>query len=241
LLLETLVENALGIVWASAIINGCIAVATRVSDVIRDIGELQAHAGAVAGPKHGKRLNSVAASVAVVAACLSILWVAIGSLLSPEVYTDLAVPAASLLLLCTKRGMIFDVHPVTLSCTVASTYLLMSTLYSIFIMHDTDEFLMAPATWYEDSIVSVWSAPNWWTPCLCLLLTALPMPAIVLGLMRRKDEAEEVMFVLAILGLASLIGGELMSIRLLGFIGMGCGFWRVYDLGMKHTKSNRLI
>jgi hypothetical protein len=233
------VENALGIVWASAVSNGCVAIATRGADIIREVGDLQqaTRQGAAAQ----KPVNSVAASVAVLAAGLSIMWVAVGSLLSPEVYTDLAVTASSLLLLCTRRGMITDMHPLQLACAVSSGYLLLSALYSILVMHDTDQFFVAPSTWYEDGVVSFRSAPNWWTPCLALLLTALPLPAIVLALLRRKDEAEELMFVLAILGLASLIGGDVMSIRLLGFNAMMCGFWRVYDAGIRYNKSNRLI
>lgn len=233
-------ENAIGIVWASAVCNGAVAVTNRVSDLLREVSELQSSSPQTAAAA-ARPINSVAASVAVFAAILSMLWVALGSLLSPDVYTDLAIPASSLLLLCTRRGMVGDFPPLALSTMVSANYLLLSALYSIFMLHDTDEFFVAPVSWYEDGIVSFWSAPNWWKPLLALLLTCMALPGIVLAVLRRKDEAEEVMFVLGVLGIATFIGAEIMSTRMLGAISALASFWRVYDISLKQTRSNRLI
>ena len=235
----SLVENALGIIWAAAATNSCIAIATRTADISREIGDLKSGSDS----QDSRRVNNtVAASVAVISAFMGILWCAVGSLLSPHIYSDLAIPASSLLLLCTRRGMIFgDYHPVSLSGMLTTTYLLFSALYSIFALRATDTFFVAPSSWYEDGIVSVWSASSIWLPWITLVLVLVPLPAIVLGIIRRKDETEELMFVLAILSLAAAVGAQIMSVRLLGVLGLVYGMWGVAAAGTTHTQSNRLI
>ena len=228
----------MGIIWAAAVTNSCIAIATRTADIIREINNLKVSSES----REMRNVNTVAASVAVVSAFMGIMWCAIGSLLSPNIYSDIAIPVSSLLLLCTRRGMIFgDFHPMALSGMFTTSYLLLSALYSIFALRATDTFFVAPSTWYEDGIVSVWSASSMWLPWLTLLLMLVPLPAIVLGIIRRKDETEELMFVLAVLSLAAAVGAQIMSVRILGVMGLVYGMSGVATAGTTHMQSNRLI
>ena len=228
----------MGIIWAAAVTNSCIAIATRTADIFREINNLKVSSES----REMRNVNTVAASVAVVSAFMGIMWCAIGSLLSPNIYSDIAIPVSSLLLLCTRRGMIFgDFHPMALSGMFTTSYLLLSALYSIFALRATDTFFVAPSTWYEDGIVSVWSASSMWLPWLTLLLMLVPLPAIVLGIIRRKDETEELMFVLAVLSLAAAVGAQIMSVRILGVMGLVYGMSGVATAGTTHMQSNRLI
>jgi hypothetical protein len=94
---------------------------------------------------------------------------------------------------------------------------------------------------FSDADVSFWTSPSIWLPTINLALTLVPLPAIIFSFLRRKEDSEDVLFVLAILSALPVIGAQTTPVRLLGLVGAVYAAWRCYDIGQVNQKSNRLI
>jgi hypothetical protein len=233
-------ENFKGILWTAAVSNALIAISTRVAEVSREIRGLRRNGDKSVG------FSVSSASVCMMATVLSICWTVEASILSHSVSSDLTVPLACLLLITTRRNMMFpDIHPVALAAMAASSWWLMSALYSIFVkgfFHNNgfSHFELNVGIFGEEN-VSFWSNDSMFQPLLNLLLTLVPLPAIALGFIRRKGESEDMLFILALLSSLTVIGASSSSVRLLGVMGVAFGGWRCYDVGQKQGISNKLI
>lgn len=245
-LVDTLREHGSGIVWAAAIVNACVGVCTRLSEMFRDLGARSV--GGSEGEKHkhnGKVSNAFAASVCVVAAVMGIVWSSIGTLGNPHFNAMYMIPFSTLLLLCTRTGAIIEhVHPLALSLLVSSIWWILSAVYELFVKgygEDPGRYFQSNYGLFQDENVSVWTGPSIWLTIINLVLAVLPIPAIQAGVMRRQGSSEEMLFVLGILSVISIIGAQTTSVRLLGCAGAVLGFWRCYDLGVRVGQSNRVL
>ena len=234
-------ENIHGILWCSAISNALLAVTVRVSELSKEI-KIRGSTGS-----ERKNIGSPAsASVCVLAAMLGIGWTAGASVLTHSSSSDLMVPLSCLLLICTRRNMlVVDVHPVALAAAAASTWWFLSAMYSIFIRgyaasYGISHFELNVGI-FGDENVGFWNSDSWLYPLLTLVLAMVPLPAIVLGFLRRKGESEDVLFILALLSALPVMTAQCSSVRLLGVMGVAFGSWRCYDVGQKLADSNRLI
>ena len=121
----------------------------------------------------------------------------------------------------------------------------MSALYSIFVKGYASSVGLhhfeLNVGIYNAEKVSVWTADGWWYPVLNFVLLLLPLPAIVLGYLRRKGESEDILFTLAIMSSLAIVASSCASIQLLGVAGVLFGAWRCYDVGVRQADSNRLI
>jgi hypothetical protein len=241
--MDTVHANLSGVLWVAALANAMIAICTRAAELSREISGVK---GGWSRSVLSASLSASSATVCLLSAVAGIVWTASASLVTPHVSSDLTVPLACLLLLCTRRNLLVsDVHPLALAAYAASSWWYLSTTYAIFGrgfaaragIHDFE--LNVGIFGKED--VSFWTHDGVLIPLLNLVLAAVPAPAIVLGFLRRKGDSEDMMFVMAVLSAVSVIGAGCSSVRLLGVMGVVFGFWRVYDIGQKHVQSNRLI
>lgn len=249
---DTLGEHFLGVWWTAAMVNACIACATRASEIIRTVDDLKRSVlsegmkgvGGTPQPKPSK-INPVAASVCVMAAFLGIFWTTLATAYSPHLSNDLVIPAAGLILLATKRGVILtDSHPLITLALYTTAVWLVSSLYRIFVMgygEQPEDIFEPQYGLFRDEDISIWTSPSKWLPWLSFAMTLVPLPAVVFSFLRRKDDSEEMMFVLAVLSALPIIGAQSTPIRLLGVVGLLFGSWRCWDIGQTGKRSERLI
>ena len=242
-LADTMHANLSGLLWVAAVANAMIAISTRVAELNREVRGVK---GGWSRSLLSASLSASSATVCLLSAVAAILWTAGASLVTPHVSTDLTVPLACLLLLCTRRNLLVaEVHPLALAASAASAWWYLSTFYAIlgrgFAARNGIHGFELNVGIFGHEDVSIWTNTGFFTPLLNLALAAVPAPAIVLGFLRRKGDSEDMMFVLAVLSAISVIGAGCSSVRLLGVTGVVFGFWRCYDLGQKQVQSNRLI
>ena len=235
--------NCRGIFWTAAICSALVTVFRRVSEILK---EVKSRGTAGGDRKVTAALATVASSAALclITASTSIFYTVSASLISHSVSSDLTVPFSCLTLLCVNRG-ISNAHPALLAGAAASAWWVVSSLYTIllkgyFTGSDLSHFELNVGIFGEEN-VSYWNTGGLFYPTLNFSLMLLPLPAIVLGYLRRKNESEDILFVLALMSLVSLVGAQCSSVRLLGVMGTVFGAWRFYDVGARQADSNRLI
>lgn len=116
---------------------------------------------------------------------------------------------------------------------------------------------------FPDEDVSLWSEGiSWITVVVHIALMIVPLPGLLIGLLwKRKDDSEEVFFVLAAASSLSLIGAQINSVRLvhhvyvytfimvllspivryLGIVGALSSAARCYEIGVTNRQRDRLI
>jgi hypothetical protein len=100
---------------------------------------------------------------------------------------------------------------------------------------------MASLAFLPDRVVSVWSADGWLDPTLAVLGLALPLPVIAAALAQRRDDSEDLIFVLALLSALGTMLAPLWSLRLLGITGVLLGSRRLTELEAMRKISDRLL
>lgn len=240
-------ENLYGIIWIAAMCNGLLTVSVRSSEVNKDL-KVRGGNGSGSGSGDDKRNDTTATttSICVLSSVSGIVWTILASIITKSVSSDLTVPISCLLLLCVRRNLFnIDIHPFALSATASSFWWMTSSFYSIFFRGyagsiGVDHFELNVGV-FGDENVSIWNNDNLWYPGLNLVLILVPLPAIYLGVIRRKGESEDVLFIFALLSVLSIVAAQCSSIRLLGVAGVAFGSWRCYDVGQIQADSNRLI
>jgi hypothetical protein len=232
-----------GVLWSTIAVSTSLAVVTSVAHLLRYLSGSKNNSAALA--------TYSTPTATTICALGSILTIVAAILLSTmghhHVEQDFLVPLASFALMTTKADLLFDdVHPAELSAVVSITWWLLRALYLIFIHgYGQDAF----AEGFEDSYglfhnasISIWTStlPKWLIASN-LILALLPIPAVVLSLIKRKNESDELMFALAIFCVLSLIGSHANSIRFLGGIATVYASWRCYDIGSRSAASSRFI
>jgi len=146
---------------------------------------------------------------------------------------------------------------------VASMWLVLSALYSLLVSDsDLGEMIfqsaahsqaglrsasagmldeMASLAFLPDRVVSVWSASGWLEPTLAMLGLVLPLPAIAAALVQRRDDSDDLIFVLALLSALGTMLAPLWSLRLLGVMGVLLGSRRLTELGAMRKISDRIL
>ena len=234
--------NLLGILWTSAVSNGLLAMCVRSSELFREVKGR----GAVGSDRRNMDINASSASMCVMTAMQGIGWTVGASLLTHSISSDLTVPFSCLLLLCVKRTIFSsNTHPVSLAATAASTWWLLSGLYSIFVKGyaikvGISHFELNVGIFGEQNI-SIWNCSSLWYPFMNFILVLVPLPAICLGFLRRKGESEDILFILALFSVVPVLAAQCSSIKLLGIMGVIFGSWRCYDVGKKQSDSDKLI
>lgn len=246
---ETLHIYNIGIVMVAAAVNAAIAISTRISEVSREIDMVKKDASSTSSSVKMTESFSTSTSICVMATLLSIMWTSLFSLSSPHVENDYAIPLACMLLLCTRRGiLVSDTHPIALTALAAASWWFFSAIYAILLKGVfesidpmADVFETPKIGLFSDADVSFWTAPSIWLPAINLVLTLVPLPAIIFSFLRRKEDSEDVLFVLAILSSVPVIGAQSTPVRFLGLVGAIYAAWKCYDIGQVNQKSNRLI
>jgi hypothetical protein len=95
---------------------------------------------------------------------------------------------------------------------------------------------------FHNAPISFWSSslPTWLI-IVNFIEGLVPLPAVILSAMKRKNESEELVFVLAVLSLLPLVGSHANCIRFIGGVSTVYASWRCYEIGQKHSLSERII
>ena len=248
---DTLHEYYEGIFWTAACSNSCVCVLTRLSEITRTLssaGKGASAAAAISTAERSAATSSATATLCATSAVLGVVWTAVAAVSSRGVYADLAVPAASLLFIFTRAGVIVaDKPPLAVAAICASGWWLLSALHSILVRGHSaaDGYYLFFATSsdfsFGDSDVSVWTNHSLWVPLLNLLMMLVPLPAILLSFARRSGESEDVLFILAVLSCVPVIGAGVNSVRLLGSAGTIFASCACYQLSASLRKSQRML
>ena len=263
-------EHQLGLLWGGVVVNALVTFVVRCGEMARQVDAVRKDDGSnnstpnllaeiVAGRASsnsnsghgGNALHRIpdtgSGAVCIMAAGLSIAWCLVASLLTPHIDADTTVPLSFLLLLCTRRQRQEDSHPLAIATMMAVTFWLGSTAYSVFVKNFGQErrpegFELSIGI-FRDEDVSVWTSNSsyMWVPVVNVLLALLPLPAVVLSYLRRKQDTEDSIFILAILSVVSVIAGMSWSIRYIGLAGLGYASYRCWEIGNMHKSSDRLI
>lgn len=240
----------LGVSW-SAFISYCgITVISRILEVKGDITLLTS--GTTWSRDTGLLGHQESAiSIGLISAILGMAWSIRCTMISTALDGVLSIPMSCLLMAFTRRGAIAsqNIHPVVVAGSLMGFYWFIMGCHAIFIKGLGEDSIIKEELNLErsnsfvlvDHNVSIWTSESVFMPILSIALLIIPMPAIVLGFLRRKNESEELLFILAVLSGVSVLGGQINSIRCLGIAGIVFGAWRCYDISSFNQKSNRLI
>jgi hypothetical protein len=201
-------------------------------------------------------------SVCVMCACVGFVYGILTSWLSRHSVTfDFIIPLLSLLFYTTGDGTLIPSTPALgISACLSSIWWILSALFSLFFKgHDGLQFLNQFVTSsssnsfllfslggvLEDANVSIWNDNdeiifNWMT-ILHIGLLCLTLPGLILSFLRRRQESEDLMFILAAVSLLSAIISQIWSLRLLGLISALYSAWRCYDIGHNTRRSDQTI
>jgi hypothetical protein len=192
-------------------------------------------------------------SVCVISSCVGFLFGAIACWFSRHlVLFDFALPLLSLVFYTTGDGNVIPSTPALgVVAIVSSLWWIVSAIYSLFLKgHDGLQFLQqfrSSSTPFllDDVDASIWNGDDEvafrWITVLHIGLLLVALPGIILSFLRRRNESEDLMFVLAVVSLLSAILSQIWSIRLLGVVSALYAAWRCYDIGRNIRKGDQTI
>jgi hypothetical protein len=242
------VQHLSGVCFASSLSHILVSSCCRVVEFSRQ------HDPTYLSRSTNKTIIPFAESVCVICSCAGFFYGLIYSWLSRHaIVFDMMIPVLSLVFSTTTDGAIVnDLPSLGFAALISSLWWMGSALYSLFLKgRDGLQFLQqfesssSIVFLFEDVDISVWNDQDQvigkWITFLHLFLLILPLPGLYLSFLRRPKESEDLMFVLAILGVLSAIISQVWSIRLLGVTCALYSGWRCFDIGKNVRKSDQVI
>lgn len=143
---------------------------------------------------------------------------------------------------------VIGLHPAELSILTCLSWWFLRMLYLIFIEGFGEDPMLTETLRYEhvnylaSKPVSIWISllPSWLI-FGNFVMGLIPIPAILASCIKRKDQSEEFMFVLAAISLIPLIGAQANCIRFFGGFATVYASWRCYQIGLRSNMSERII
>jgi hypothetical protein len=257
-LIWTLVDPSYGhyihnVYWVAAITTGSTTLCCRILEISRQGDPTYTARRAAAKKNAGSSAISYTESVCTICACVAFFFAVLLSASDRHRNLDFDLPLASLILLTVRTGGLLPGCPsASIAVLLSSCWWSISGFYSIFLKgHDGLQFLHGFASpdessgFFSDRDVSVWkqesAAGISYLTYLHMLLLLLPLPAVLVSFLRRNNESESFVFVLAAMSCLSAVGSQLWSVRLLGFVGAIYGGWRCYEIENTLTVSRGTI
>ena len=217
------------IIWIAIGVNSLLSVTTRIIDILKEI------------QKQANNDKEIFSTVSMLSAISGIFWTGILCLLNHNINSDIALPLSFLLFGCIKPGLLFNnVTPITMCTLSSSIWWFLSGLYAIFVKGIVHVHHNKSMTSTEKDI-SIWTSPSLWYPILNFFLLLLPVPSIVLEMLQRSRDTEDLHFILSIVCSITIIGSQSLVVRLLGIVGIMYSSKRCYDIGKRHKRSRRII
>lgn len=239
--------------WVAAITTGAATLSCRALDISRQGDPSYLARKAAAKKSSGSSALSYTESVCTICASAGFFFSILLSASDRHRNMDFDLPLASLLILCVRSGGLIPSTPSTVvAVMLSSCWWTMSGFYSVLLKgHDGLQFLHGFASpdesygFFSDRDVSVWSGSTGdgisWLTYMHIVLLFLPLPSILLSFLRRNNESESLVFVLASISCLSAVASQLWSIRLLGFVGAIYGGWRCYEIENTQAKTRGVI
>ena len=248
---DQFLHSLCGISYSAVVGFSTLCLSTRATELTREVQALKAGLGRTAANACGNILSVGGQSLAMMCACVAVFWTCVTVLNNKAADSNLLVPLASLLFMCTKVGtVVADTPPLMVIAAFCCFWWSFLALNSIFLKgFSEDSSLMAAFDFHAEGggllglegDVSIWTNESLLWPMLNLALMCMPLPGIYLGIMRQKGDSEEMMFVLAITSAIPVIGAQIWSIRYLGLLGVVMSAWRCYDISRAQKRSDQLI
>ena len=241
----SLLQHLMGILYVAAFSHGACAAVIRFSEVFN-----QNPGGKQRGfASSGESMEVFRTVITVTSSTLALVWGISACVATTSIDADFGVPIISLVLVCVKRGIFFETyHPIITPIVVSCFWWVFSACYHIFIRgaaegkFNVDGYDTRQTTFLPDADISIWTCEPAWFAYLHVILTILPLPAILLSCFRQnKNDSEDIVFAVAIVSLLSGVAAQVWSIRFLGFVGLALGMWRCSFIGHAQKMSDRLI
>jgi hypothetical protein len=246
---------------ACCLVNGVVAFCSRMIEFARqhDPVYLSNSSTKVASSSTSSTVpvTPFAESVCVICSCVAFISGIFTCWLSRHlVLFDFAIPLLSLIFYTTGDGTLIQATPALgISASLSSLWWILSALFSLFLKgHDGLQFLNQFSSGggssssfflFEDVNVSIWNDNDEiffsWVTFLHLGLLFLTLPGVILSFLRRRQESEDLMFILAAVSLLSAIISQIWSLRLLGLTSAVYSAWRCYDIGHNTRRSDQTI
>lgn len=239
--------------WVAVITTSATALCCRTLEISRQGEPTYAARKAAAKKNSGSSVISYTESICTICASVAFFFGVLLSASDRHRNLDFDLPFASLILLTVRTGGLMPGrHSIAIAVLLSSIWWTISGIYSIFLKgHDGLQFLhgfVSPdesTGFFSDRNVSIWSQESAGGISLLtylhMILLVLPLPAIMVSFLRRTNESESLVFVLAAMSCLSAVGSQLWSVRLLGFVGAIYAGWRCYEIENTLTTSRGTI
>lgn len=163
---------------------------------------------------------------------------------SSAIDSDVLFPAAALLILCEDASFLpYKQHPFTLWTKIVAIWWYISVLYHIFFRGMGESVLpgLPPYSLFGwDEEVSIWVLDSSFLPLLNLFMAFVPLPALYAST-RQGFFSEEILFVLALISVAPIIGGSIDCVRYLGLLGVAAAGYACYTKSVGTSKAKHSV
>jgi hypothetical protein len=201
-----------------------------------------------AGTSNQAGLSSTLSTLCAMSSALCVVWTLVLTSISPVGHIDVntAVPLSSLVLLTSKKGTVVDrMHPLAVAGAVACSWWLLLAVQSLFLdgVHDDplpSDFVPSFGL-LTDGVVSVWLCNKWYVPAINIFLLLWALPGVYGGLVRRKNDSDDVSFVYALMSSVTMVSANAACIRYLGLASCAFSAWSSYDIQSVRSRSNQLV
>eukprot|EP00981_Chlorochromonas_danica_P000108 scaffold36_cov191-Ochromonas_danica.AAC.22 len=228
-----------GIIWSTIANSAMTCGSFRAQEVLALIrGQRSTHA---MPSKYGE------ISLILLLALLSLVWTLLVVVYQiSSIDNDVLFPVIALLLLCEDASFLpYRLHPLAVWAIVCTAWWYGSAVYNIFLRGLGDGITVAGVAPYSifgwDEEVSIWVNNTPYLSILNAVLAILPFPAIYASMTKSQGVTQEVVFVLAIVSMASIIGGSIDCVRYLGLVGAVSAGYRCYMLSSNSRTQNSII
>ena len=244
LLEERLDRDMAGILWVAAAQQATIAMCVALAEHSRELSARGRGRLGLEGER-SKKDSSRSSAMRSSAAALGFFWAVLASICTPRALADLNIPLFSLLMLCSKGGVLAkDTHPASISALLSAGWWLFSVFFDVFIRSATDWRWKSSGWWlglFRESHVSFAASSSFMVPVVTILLALAPLPAIYCAFMQRRDQSHNFMFVFTIMGGLSILCGSVLNVKLLGLMGIVWGFKRCWEINLWSEEANKRI
>lgn len=228
-----------GLIWSSIVSTGSTCVSFRAQEVLalmrgnRSIHALPTRVGEL--------------SMILILALLCMIWTLLAIYLEiSSIDSDVFFPVVALLLLFEDASFLpFRIHPIQAWTVVVTIWWYASAIYHLFLRGLDNPAVLEGLPPYSifgwDEEISIWVTDSWYLPALNAFLSVLPLPALYVSIAKVKGVTEEMLFVLALVCIAAVVGGSVDCVRYLGLTGAIVAGWRCYSLHKTHKVVHSTI
>ncbi|RYH21427.1 hypothetical protein EON65_20720 [archaeon] len=226
-----------GIMWSTIVSTASTCASFRAQEVLALLRGSRT--------THALTFKQVQISLILLMAVLCLSWTVLAVISeSSAIDSDVLFPAAALLILCEDASFLpYKQHPFTLWTKIVTIWWYISVLYHIFFRGMGESVLpgLPPYSLFGwDEEISIWVLDSPLLPLLNLFMAVVPLPALYAST-RQAFFSEELLFVLALVSVAPIIGGSIDCVRYLGLLGVIAAGYACYTKAVGSSKAKHSV